>query len=214
MDHPQIDEQDVLERYLQGRLDRDDELAFEAHLLECEECFEQTRWADELGQGLRAAAAQDVVRAAASAGMLAWITSRGRRWGGALAIALMLISSGLYLRENARLREVMAPQINTPVFTLGSVRGSTVSQVSLRESPEWIVLTMALPTVEHPSYRADLVDAAGKTVWRGDGLVPDAADRLVLSVYSTLLAPGEYELRVSGSEPDAEPKTFRFEVTR
>ncbi len=215
MDHREIEEHGVLERYVQGRLKGEEELAFEAHLLECQECLEQVRWADDLGQGVRAAAAQDVARLAVGAGILArWTAGRGRALAGVLAAALLVIPSGLYLREQARVRQLTAPQINTPVFVLGGVRDGTPSRVSLGEAPEWIVLTMALPAVEHASYRAELVNAAGEIVWRGEGLVPDAGDRLVVSVYSTLLSPGEHELRAVGSGTGAEPQVFRFEVVR
>ncbi len=216
MDHREVEDTDILERYLQGRLGEEETTEFEAHLLECGECFEAVRWADDMGDALRAAAAEDVARATVGAGILAWLTraGRGRAAAGLLALVLVAAPSALYLREKARLQQLVAPQVNTPVFALGAVRDGTRSRVSLGATPEWIVLTMTLPSVEHPSYRAALTNAAGDVVWRGDGLVPDAGDRLVVSFYSTLLEPGEYELRVAGPQGGSPEEVFSLEVTR
>lgn len=218
MDHRTIEAGDVLERYVQGRLGEAEASAFEAHLLDCEECFEQVRWADDMGHALRVAAVEDVARVATGVGLLAWLarTARGHAVATLLALTAVVLPSSLYLRENARLRALVAPQVNTPVFALGATRDGATSRVSLGVSPEWIVLTLALPEVEHPSYRALLTNAAGEVVWHGDGLVPDAADRLVVSFYSTLLEPGHYNLSVTGPGQDVTPQsaTFSFQVVR
>lgn len=226
MDHHEINEKQVLERYLQGRLDDDETSRFEAHLLECSECFEQVRWGDDLGHGLRVAAAEDVTRATVETGILAWLAragltraGRGRAAAWLLGLAVLAVPSVLYFREHVRLRALVEPQINTPVFALGATRDGAPSRVSLGDSPEWIVLTASASTLSSntpQTCRATLLDATGETVWQGDGLAPDAGDRLVISFYSTLLRPGIYELRISSSQPDAAnvEETFSFEVVR
>ncbi len=213
MDHREIEDKGILERYLQGRLGEEETTEFEAHLLECGDCFDAVRWGDDMGDALRAAAAQDVARTAVGAGILAWL-ARGRAAAWVLAVALVAAPSALYLREKARLQQVVAPQVNTPVFVLGAVRDGTPSRVSLGAAPEWMVLTMTLPSVEHPSYRAVLQNAAGEVIWRGDSLVPDAGDRLVVSFYSTFLEPGAHELRVTGPQGETPEEVFSFEVTQ
>ena len=218
MDHRDIEDREVIERYLQGRLGEEETGEFEAHLLECGECFDKVRFGEDLGRALRVAAAEDVARAAGEAGILAWIRAAGRRRAAAwaLVLALAVAPTFLFLRERARVAELVAPRINTPVFSLGTTRDGAVHRISLGASPEWMVLRLALPMVEHEAYRAVLRRADGEEIWRGDGLVPDAGDRLVLSFYSTLLEPGAHELVVTGTgEGDpTDGEVFRLEVVR
>lgn len=218
MDHREIEEKHLLERYVQGRLNDEEAGPFEAHLLECGECFDQVRWSEDLGHALRVAAAEDVARAAVGTGIMTWLAGVGRRRATAwlLGLALLAAPSVLYLRERARLQTLIEPQINTPVFSLGATRDGAPNRVSLGATPEWIVLALAPSFVGPASYRAILLNATGDVVWRGDGLVPDAGDRLVISLYSTLLRPGAYELRISGSQqsPSIVDESFSFEVVR
>lgn len=218
MNHRELEEREVIERYVQGRLEGEEASAFEAHLLECSECFEKVRWSEDLGRALRAAAAEDLARAAGRAGILAWLTrtAGGRAAAWALGLALVATPTALWVREHARVHELAAPRVNVPVFELGATRDGMVNRVSLGSSAEWIVLVLSLPTVEDESYRAVLRRGDGQELWRGDGLVPDAGDRLVVSFPSTRLEPGGYELEVAGSgeKASAHEETFRFEVGR
>lgn len=100
-----------------------------------------------------------------------------------------------------RLARLTRPQINTAVFSLGLVRGEEEgNEIDLGPSPEWIVLSLELPVSQHDTYRATLLDARGATVWQGDGLHPTASDTLNVLLYSDLLEPGTYRLRLEGSE--------------
>jgi hypothetical protein len=108
---------------------------------------------------------------------------------------------------HARLSDEIArltrPQVNTAIFSLGVVRGEQdANEVELGREPEWIVLSVDPPQAGHDLYRATLLDSHGRTIWKGDGLRPGAGDALVISVYSTLLAPGDYRLRLTGVTAD------------
>ncbi len=89
------------------------------------------------------------------------------------------------------------PQVNTPIFSLGLVRGSeqTPTRIDLGRDPEWIVLAVELPAEEAPSYRASLL-TDGRTVWKGEGLKAGADGTVAITLYSTLLEPGSYKLRL------------------
>ncbi len=218
MNHSQIEEELVLERYLQGRLEDSEVAQFEAHLLECNECFEQVRWGDDLGRGMRVAAAEDVAKAAIGTGLLAWISRTQGRKAAAwlLGCAFLVAPTALYLLEHSRGQALRQPQINTPVFSLGEKRDQASNRIALGQTPRWILLTAPLPQVEHESYRGTLLGSSGQVIWQGDGLVPDSADQLLLSVPSDLLPLGPCQLQVSGSsqDPSLVDQTFDFEVVR
>jgi hypothetical protein len=97
-----------------------------------------------------------------------------------------------------QLARLTQPQVNTAIFSLGLVRGgdSPPNRIALRRDPEWIVLAVELPAEQAPSYHATLATAGGRTVWKGEGLKAGADGTVAIALYSTLLAPGAYKLRL------------------
>ncbi|MEO1085859.1 MAG: zf-HC2 domain-containing protein, partial [Acidobacteriota bacterium] len=84
MDHPQIDTEHVIDRYLAGRLPPEEEARFEEHLFACTECLEQVEAGEALRRGLQTAAAEDGVRAAAPVGPPEPVAVPRRRTAGLL----------------------------------------------------------------------------------------------------------------------------------
>lgn len=260
MNHEEIAERNVVERYLMHRLTADEEERFEEHLLECAECRERVEWEEDFQDSFRTVAAEETARTALAArvGILAFLAQRSaaRRWLLAAASLLLLGLPAVWLlREQSRLRGEIAhlraavarpretpvpsttpapvpphsgdaerqrleeelraeqsareelegrlarltrPQVNVPIFALGFLRGEddSANRVELGDEPEWIVLTVELPPEEAHSYRATLLTDAGREVWQGAGLLPTAEGTVNVSLYSTLLPPGRYRLRL------------------
>lgn len=266
MDHRRIDEHNVAELYVTGRLAPEDEEAFESHLLECSECRESVGWADDLRTSIRAVAAEDAARAGLQLGFLAWVSRRTRSARAGILMAALLAVAALpawlqadrsrlareleearseaqvterpaaapaapapapsaperaanpklekLAEENRQLaeqlresREQLAraeePQINTPIFSLGTTRGDSDAQpIELGPSPERLPILLELPSVDHDTYRVTLLDARNRTVWKADGLKALASDTLNIVFPSELLKPGtSYRFRVEGIEP-------------
>jgi hypothetical protein len=107
MDHEQIAEHNVVERYVLGRLMPEEEEVFEEHLLECPECRLQVEREDDFQDSLHTVAAQEAVRATVRAGLIAgtiaWLV---RRRGWLLVAALLLLAAFplWLLRERSRLQ--------------------------------------------------------------------------------------------------------------
>lgn len=263
MDHRRIDEQNIAELYVTGRLSPEDEETFESHLLECSECRESVGWADDLRTSIRAVAAEDAARASAQLGFLAWVSRRTRTARAGLLMAALLAVAALpvwlqadrsrlareltearsaqpaterpaapapaapqtvpaapdtsaleRLAEENRLlaeqlrdsREQLAqadePQINTPIVSLGVVRGESDATVELGPAPEPILLSLELPQVEYDTYRVTLLDNKNKTVWQKGGLEPTASETLTILFPSERLKAGtSYRFRLEGMEP-------------
>jgi hypothetical protein len=274
MDHERIEAQNVIERYVMGRLAPEEEALFEEHLLECRDCRQSIGREEDFQGSLQTLAAADAARATAAVqmGALAWLTRR--RWLSALAVLLLLGLPAMWLlREQARLRTEVAhlqavaaerrqrpapptpgpvsprssdteqqlaeqlsaekaaraelseritrltqPQVNTPIFSLGFLRGEdeTANRVELGREPEWIVLSVELPAVEAPSYHATLLKA-GKAVWSGEGLHPTADGTVAITLYSPLLEPGHYRLRLKAVDAQGHASAageIPFQVSR
>jgi hypothetical protein len=94
IDHTEIEESGLVERYHQGLLPPEEEARFEAHFVTCSECMEQLELARGFQRGLKTAAAEDAARAVVRAGLFAWLARRGRlaQWG--LALAVLLVAAG------------------------------------------------------------------------------------------------------------------------
>jgi hypothetical protein len=235
MDHSRIEPEKIIDRYLARELSPEDEELFEEHLFACADCLEQVQYGEALRQGLRAVAAEEGARAAASRGLLAlalpaWL--RSRRTGQRLALAglalVLLALPALLLRpqnELGRLRAALssvlpgsvdAPISDLQVVTLGVVRSGENETAELRLDPHKraVLLSLELPSPVAPRYRATLLDAEGQVRWRGEDLEPNLYGTLVIVVPSSFLTPGNYQIHLATPSADGpEPAgTMRFRV--
>ncbi len=284
MDHAYIEEQQIADRYVMGKLPAEEATRFEEHYLGCPECLDRLELAEAMQRGFKRAAGEDLARVAATRqlALLAWLFRLGRsRQVAVLAMALVvavLLPSGLALRRlgerdrelaaarsalereregstagsrtaaaaaerlrreleasrraldgerqaRARAAEELAearrPQANVPILFLNPERGAGPSagepsvRLRLPATPGWIVLALEIDPPHHAAYRAVLRDAAGREIWRGEGLRLNEMETLSLSLPSTLLAPGDYVATVAGVDaggPSPAPVRFSFRV--
>ncbi len=224
MEHPRIDHDQVVDRYLVGRLTSEDEAAFEEHLFECAECLEKVQWGEELRRGLRTVAAEDAARATVSLGLMAWL--RGRQpmqlagiAGLALAVVLLPAVVVWQQAELGRMQTTIEQIANRGaglveptgallVVSLGVVRdgGGEVAEIRPDPEKEAVLLSLELQAVEASRYRVTLRDTGGEILWTGDGLEPNLYDTLLVALPSSYLTTGSYLIKVEGlSTAGAEP---------
>jgi hypothetical protein len=114
MDHAYVEEHDLVEAYLAGRLSERDRDAFEAHYFACETCLERLETANDFREGMRQVAAEDIAQATAAhtrLGLFAAIAALSLRHRLALAGALLLLVAlpSLWLAQRNRgLQEQLA----------------------------------------------------------------------------------------------------------
>jgi len=115
----------------------------------------------------------------------------------------------------ARLAELLRPEVNVAIVSLGQVRGEVhPTQVALGKRSGWIVLSLELPAPGSGTYRATLLNERGRTVWEGDGLRPTAADTLLVAFHSSLLAPAAYRLRIQGAGTPEQGTEIPFQAVQ
>jgi len=93
MDHKYIDELDLVERYLMGRLAAEETAEFEAHFVDCLECVGQLKTTKALMDGLRIVASEQAPepRGYEPRGLSWWLRPISSRWALALAAAVLLL---------------------------------------------------------------------------------------------------------------------------
>ncbi len=105
MEHAAIEEHQVIERYLMGRLADSERELFEQHYLSCPQCLDRLALAEAIERGFKRAAGEEVARLAAARQLafVAWLARLGRsRQAAVLGMALLvaiLLPGGLALRE-------------------------------------------------------------------------------------------------------------------
>jgi len=111
MDHTDIEEQQIVDRYVMGKLPAEEAERFEEHFLSCPECLDRLELAESMQRGFKRAASEDAARIAAARqlAVVAWLARLSRsRQVAVLAMTLLVVAvlpAGLALRELARERE-------------------------------------------------------------------------------------------------------------
>jgi hypothetical protein len=110
MNHTEIEERQIAELYLMGKLPPEEAAGFEEHYLSCQECLDRLGTAESMERGFKRAAGQDAARVAATRqiAVLAWLSRLGRsRQMAALAMAVLVVAvlPGLLGLREVRERE-------------------------------------------------------------------------------------------------------------
>lgn len=210
MDHATIEQQNLVELYVLGRLTTEEQIRFEEHFAECPQCLEQLELAQDLRSTLRAMAVEQA-RATLRGGLLAALARRLRGPGGWAMLGLMaalIVLPALWLAaENRRLegdlerlRQPLAA-IPTVVLTLSRdgepTAGPTVPGAG---DPAWLSLAIEVGDWDLERYRATLRGGDDQVLWRRDNLEPDAWGLLRFTFARSFLPPGDYVLTLVGQD--------------
>src|SRR5262249_41965473 len=98
MDHHYIEEQNIPDRYLLGKLPVEERARFEEHFIDCRECLDRLETTEDFRGALRAVAAEDTTRGYAQAGLFArimWMARLSRARRPALQLGAILLLAAL-----------------------------------------------------------------------------------------------------------------------
>jgi hypothetical protein len=113
MEHPYIEEYNIADRYLSGKLSAQERMRFEGHIKNCTQCLDQLGMIDGLRMGLRAVTVKEVWRSRTyiEGGLLARIMRLSRARQKALlagVILLIALPMGLAILEWSRAQHTLA----------------------------------------------------------------------------------------------------------
>lgn len=236
MEHSRIEAENIVDRYLVGRLPPEDEELFEEHLFECTDCLAEVQAGEQMRRGLREVAAEATAQVAVAEGVrtlgiLAWLRHRSPgQLAGLASLALAFVAlPALFLEQQAeidRLRQLAERPASRPtaaepngdfeVISLGVTRSAVAEETVIRRSaePKTVLLSLELEEVLADRYRVTLRNETGGIVWHGEGLEPSLYDSLLVSLPPEFLAPGSYRLsaEAEGEENQGEAQGFRILV--
>jgi hypothetical protein len=206
MDRQYIRDNQVIERYLQGRLTPDEETAFEEAYIGDPDLFQELKAADLLQRGLE-------LHDADESGKQRSISPSHRAdapryaLAASLVAAIGLASSAYLFVENRTLRGEAVATDAAPgrVVPLLAVRGANPNRIEAAVSNDWTVLLLDPGFSPYDRYSATLVRRAGTEaaeLLSVDGLTPSYEGQLAVVVPSRLLTPGEYEVALTARMRD------------
>ena len=202
---------DLVERYLQRRLDPAAEAAFEELLLAHPEAALEVEAAQQLQSGLREVIAEDApVAPPRLAGF--------GRFLPLVAAALLLLAFLPYFfaqRQIVGLEAELEASRRGPsqvsFFSLSAQRGGEGPRLSAASADELLVFALETGAAGGATYRARLLAEDGREILSRGGLAPDPLGRLLVAVPARLLAPGVVDFRVeTAEEPAREVGRFRL----
>ena len=226
MDHQQIAEADIIDRYLIGNLHPELEAEFEAHFLACPECIAELESSRQTVSLLREAHAGRYAGSRQKHPQpqrASWIPLPALGMALALSAVAIFISANRMphsLDKHALDKEAARPE------GLRQAAGSAASEVVQLESNrsgegsgQTISATAAAQTFRlrldlrgvhtYEQYAIRIVNDAGDLVWSREGIESHQADWLEALVNGAHLEPGVYWVRLFGSRAGTEPALLR-----
>lgn len=224
-------EENLVDRYLLGKMDETEAMAFEDFYAGSTETLEELETSALLIDGLQSAGG------GASSATDARVTqlndkrppARGRvmrmlaspAYGVAasfvaLAAVLVAVSGNLRAPDAG---SAPGNAINIPVITMSPTRGAAVDGAQngiqiIKGEAEMIVFALDVGMAGNQSYTAALHTRDGDLLWRADGLQPDLLDSLTMSISKGTLPEGDYRIIVRTDNNNGDTLTYPFSITR
>jgi len=221
IDHQQAIEKMMAERYLLGEMDSQERDAFEAHLFECVECFEQVRAGTEFVQYVKRIGAEEAAAVALPkqrfwSSMLAGL----RQPVAAFVSVLLLAAVGFNIFQQRQLSRQKGPALERSYILTGIAHGG--DSAKLIAAPRGAILGLNVEYSQRgelTSYGVRILSASG-AVQSDLPIPPDQVDGMArITVSTDALTPGRYSVVVwgrnnDGAESEVGRGAFELQFTR
>ena len=226
----------LIERYLQGKLSDEKTASFEEQFLSSDELLDELESAEQLQQGLKDVVALERVHAPDKnqplerpvSSVVALFQSPHYAMAASFLLVVSLGVSSVLLQRNAHLSEFVSDRgVPTEIIQLVSVRGvsgTELNMLKLGDTPKKFVMMLDPGFDSFSYYRATvyrLNPAKEPTMlWQVDEMLVGYEEMLALSVPSSILSPGDYEIQLEGWQDEwpadhgfeqIDTKTFKIE---
>jgi len=201
MMHPDIEQADVLDRYVRRELSAEDEQAFEAHFFTCDDCFAKVQDTEQFRAGIRDAAAHGLLPDAESVTTTAsggWF-----RWGFALTSATTIILLGVVAWMYGRLGpRTHTPEANIPVAMLQASRAGTDPPTAvIPAGAEHLVLWIDVGPSPYRRFKLEMFTPDNQVMISLDRLEPNAYGAIAASIPAETFQVRDVRITLSGQDP-------------
>ena len=208
MDEKYTKEDMLVERYLEGKLTAEQTASFEEQFLSSDELLNELEAAERLGQGLHDVSALENahVTKKLTSNVVSLFQSPRYAMAASFMLLVSLSVSSVLLQKNAHLSEFDSNQaVPSEIIPLVSVRGAAGNELNtlpLGDTPKQFVLMLDPGFEPYSHYRATVyrLDTAKEPamLWQVDEMLPGYEDMLALSLPSSVLSTGDYEIQLEG----------------
>ena len=204
MDRQPLQDNDLIERYLQGKLSADEEQAFEEAYLADPGLLDEVLLAEKLRDGLKGAGTLQP-GAGSARGTRAWprffVSPQYAAAASVVAAVSLMLSATLLVQDAGRETGFAARDsfAATRIVPLVNVRGESANDIAEPSASEWTVFLLDAGFTEYDEYRASVVHAGeDRLIRRLDGLSADYDGYVALGLPGRELPPGDYEVELEG----------------
>jgi hypothetical protein len=227
--HRQIEDNEIVERYVRDRLRPEEREAFEEHYFACDECFGKVQAMEGFVAGIHDAARRgdlsdtpgETVRHT-SFDWAVWAFA-GTSFA---AIVLAIVTGWAYLHRIPKLQQELnaataaakaqpttvaqlrseeplslSPEANVPVVVLQSSRGEGSNYAVLAPGARQLILWAEIGPSRYTTYSMEIDSSSGNPVTRVDGLTRGPYGALAASVPAEALRPGTLRIKLIGRTP-------------
>jgi hypothetical protein len=203
IDHQQAIEKLMAERYLLDELGPQERDAFEAHLFECVECFEQVRAGTEFVHYVKRIGAEEAAVKPQKQPFWRGMLGGLRQPVAAFASVLLFLAVGLNVYQQRQLSRQKEPRLERSYILTGIAHGG--DSAKLIEVPPGAVLGLTVEYAQRgelTSYGVRILSASGTV--QSDLPVPrDQVDGMArITVSTDVFKPGRYSVVVWGRNND------------
>ncbi|MCK4792937.1 MAG: zf-HC2 domain-containing protein [Desulfobacteraceae bacterium] len=235
MDHNRIKEEEIIERYVFGKLTPEDQAAFEAHYFGCDECFQEVRTVEMMMHIMKQGIEKKELSLHKPQGNKRfWLFDFARIRVFSPAVAVVASALALLLLYPAwrgvvtfselerTIEKLQKPQANVETVFLQQVRSGNVGEIqTVRLEKEIGVFVLNFNILERavsaPKYRAEILDSSGQAIWSGENWRGTGAYEVFsIACNGSYFQAGIYTLKVYEIDPDSKQVvnefSFIFEV--
>ncbi len=227
--HSQIENEEIVERYVQNQLAPEARQAFEEHFFACEECFEKLQATERFLAGVRDAADRGLLNHKSRA---AFASGQGKRflWAFAAsactALAFATIAGRMYLSQmpklqgelnrtaaqlqvqqrmlaqlEQRISSAEQPEANVPLVMLQASRGEEPASALLPPGARRLVVWVELGPTRYRRFRMEVFSQQDLLITSLEHLQRGPYGALAAAFPVERLQPGDFRIKLTGQDP-------------
>ncbi|MBD3342364.1 MAG: hypothetical protein GF353_24905 [Candidatus Lokiarchaeota archaeon] len=227
MDHRKIESENIIDRYVMGRLSDEEQQEFEEHFFACDKCFEKVKMRSQLADIVKQADWEQVLAPSRKPmeAIFDWFrefnTPRTFAVVASILILLMIYPAWLGVFKvqhlEQKIHSLQTPTANIPIYFLEQTRGQAEPiEITYERGKSFIINFTLFDRKQQNSKINAAMLKDGDIVWHAENLTGQGPYEVFsISIPFAFREPGEFLLEVKEVDVDVVNRwEFGFEVVR